>query len=297
MTNQYDDENFKYLNEFLNWLEKWENMGCDTGILSKETMAALKLTTYGLLELTSYCINELKLQYILPGKFQTDSLENRFSQYRQLSGSNYHISIRQLFESEKKIRIHSLLKLSLPNCEITISNINSNLNFEDSMPIQNDYVPSFNVIIEQTDLNEIQECLPIIVYISGYCSFSVLKRVKCDSCSSFLKLNKDIDFEIEHGYIQRLDRGKLHYPTENVVLYVSYTYVTVKKLVKDFHNSFFQLDNQKHIVTSIALNNIEKNKILEYDVKCANGHFLLNTARLVVWCATNIFLNNYCKKK
>ena len=32
---------------------------------------------YALLELTKYCIEELKMQYILPGKVQTDHLETR----------------------------------------------------------------------------------------------------------------------------------------------------------------------------------------------------------------------------
>jgi hypothetical protein len=54
-----------------------------------------------LLEMTKYCITELNMTYLLPGKVQTDSLENRFGRYRQLSGSQYHVSLRQIFESEK----------------------------------------------------------------------------------------------------------------------------------------------------------------------------------------------------
>ena len=51
--------------------------------------------------------------YILPGKFQTDHLEARFGQYQQLSGVQHNISIQQVFECEKKIRMLSVLKLSL----------------------------------------------------------------------------------------------------------------------------------------------------------------------------------------
>ena len=40
--------------------------------------------------------------YMLPGKFQTDHLEARFGQYRQLSGDQYNISICQVFDCEKK---------------------------------------------------------------------------------------------------------------------------------------------------------------------------------------------------
>ena len=60
-------------------------------------------TTYAFLELTKYCIEELKMLYLLPGKFQTDQLEAKFCQYRQISGDQYNISIQQVFECEKKL--------------------------------------------------------------------------------------------------------------------------------------------------------------------------------------------------
>ena len=55
----------------------------------------------------------MKMLYTLPGKFQTDHLETRFGQYRQLRGDQYNISKWQVFAWEK-IRILSVLKLSLP---------------------------------------------------------------------------------------------------------------------------------------------------------------------------------------
>ena len=54
------------------------------------------------------------MQYILPGKVQTDHLKTRFGQYRQPSGDQYNISIQQLFECERKIRMLSALKINLP---------------------------------------------------------------------------------------------------------------------------------------------------------------------------------------
>ncbi len=71
-------------------------------------------TTYTFLKLTKYCIEELKMLYILPGKFQTDHLEEKFGQYCQLGGDHYNIPIRQVFECEKKLRMLSVLKLNLP---------------------------------------------------------------------------------------------------------------------------------------------------------------------------------------
>ncbi|KAH9383461.1 hypothetical protein HPB48_024970 [Haemaphysalis longicornis] len=62
----------------------------DTGELTTETHAALRLTCYPLVQLCRYCFEELNFNYVLLGKFQTDSLEERFGQYRRLSGQSRH---------------------------------------------------------------------------------------------------------------------------------------------------------------------------------------------------------------
>lgn len=103
LTNSEDDIKLSFLNQFINWLDEWKKMNGDTGMLTKETRSVLKHTTYAVSEIISYCQAELGLDYILPGKFQTDQLENRFSLYRQLAGGQYHVSTRQIFESEKKL--------------------------------------------------------------------------------------------------------------------------------------------------------------------------------------------------
>lgn len=53
------------------------------------------------------------MEFILAGKFQTDSLEARFGKYRQLAGGQYDISITQLYETEMKLRLQSTLPLIL----------------------------------------------------------------------------------------------------------------------------------------------------------------------------------------
>lgn len=95
------DEKYKFLVKFLDWLDAWERMKYSTVSLSRETHAALVQTTYGMLQFVEYCIHELNMKYILTGKIQTDSLEARFGKYRQLAGSQYNISMRQLLECEK----------------------------------------------------------------------------------------------------------------------------------------------------------------------------------------------------
>ena len=45
---------------------------------------------------------------MLPGKLQTDNAERRYSVYRQFSGGNYNVSVTQILEAAKKLRIKSI---------------------------------------------------------------------------------------------------------------------------------------------------------------------------------------------
>lgn len=51
----------------------------------------------------------VNVPYVLLGKIQTDCLEDRFAKYRQLAVSRYHLSIRQMYECENKLRLQSTL--------------------------------------------------------------------------------------------------------------------------------------------------------------------------------------------
>ena len=59
---------------------------------------------------------ENNFKYVLTGKFQSDSLEGRFSWYRQLLGGNYYLSVKQILDNKRKIKVVSLLQ----HCKILI---------------------------------------------------------------------------------------------------------------------------------------------------------------------------------
>ena len=83
------------------------------------------------------------MDYILLDKVQTDNLEKRFSEYRQLCGGNYNKTVQSVLEAEKKPRISSLLSLSSSTFETAsisikdiLASIKDDSNFEimDSIP-------------------------------------------------------------------------------------------------------------------------------------------------------------------
>ena len=75
-------------------------------------MRALAHTSATFVNLVTYALTKLNVIYIMLGKIQTDNLEKRFGEHRQLCGGNYHVSVQQVLEVEKTLLISSLLYLS-----------------------------------------------------------------------------------------------------------------------------------------------------------------------------------------
>ena len=69
--------------------ERWAGLA----VKRDTTVCALKHTVSTFIQIKNYLFYELHVSYVLTGKFQTDCLEFRFSQYRQLE----HFSEMRLF--------------------------------------------------------------------------------------------------------------------------------------------------------------------------------------------------------
>jgi len=94
-----DDLNLERLVEYCKFFELWQNSRKPG--LSSPTFAALKLMCESLRRVSLHLLSECGFSYVLLGNVQSDVIEKRFGRYRQMSGSNYFISVRQLMESEK----------------------------------------------------------------------------------------------------------------------------------------------------------------------------------------------------
>ncbi|KAH6920992.1 hypothetical protein HPB50_028015 [Hyalomma asiaticum] len=190
---------------FLKWLHEWKNKGFDKGTLTKETHVALEHTTYAFVELARYSFEELGMSYVLFGKIQTDCLEDRFGKYRKLAGAQYHISIRQIYEVENKLRLQS-----------TLPTVSPDQHWECVRKQVEALLPSSNVVVTSQALTKMQDVLPVLVYVAGYAVYGTLKKLNCEQCRDSLTLNEKITVSAtnEHyGLVKQLDRGGLVYPS------------------------------------------------------------------------------------
>ncbi|GFX08422.1 transposable element P transposase [Trichonephila clavipes] len=111
-------------------------------------------------------------------KIQTDALESRFGKYRTLSGSQYLISIRQLYEIEAKLRMQNFLPLTM------VSNTYGQLNLKDihlkdsgnENPLESSVLHNFNITLSEKDFRDAQPYLPVLTYLARVCVRAALKN-------------------------------------------------------------------------------------------------------------------------
>lgn len=198
--------------------------------LTDETHGALYQTTQALVEITRYCFDELHLSFVLLGKFQTDLPEDRFGKYRRLAGSHYHVSIRQLYESENKLRLQSTLPLVSTS---TANHTDEDQNWEAFQERASTHQADWNVVVTAPAISKLKDVLPVVAYIAGYAVHVTLKKVKCDSYKDALIENRTIIVSSAlplYSLVKEINRGGLVYPAMSAVNAVAHNYVVVEQI-------------------------------------------------------------------
>ncbi|XP_047001265.1 uncharacterized protein LOC124617949 [Schistocerca americana] len=212
------DNQVTFLNNLCHWLKVWRVSVPISDALTSQTFQSLILTTESFLQIIPYLFEKYDIDYILLGKFQSDDLEGRFGCYRQLSGANYYISYIQILENERKLRFKN---------DVLFAAQNDNVHLKHIIPAQqqldrNIDISIFSDIMDITfGMDDVPpNMLPILTYIGGYAARKALQKSKCDKCTEWLQLNKEVEVDSSYNFVKELDRGKLTLPTETVVITV-----------------------------------------------------------------------------
>jgi predicted nucleic acid binding AN1-type Zn finger protein len=300
--------NRTFLYNFSKWLKQWDMVNLNTNCLSKETHAALIQSTEGILELANYCLTSLKFEYFLPGKIQTDPLEARFGKYRMMAGSQYIISVRQVFECESKLRMQNYLPLTLKSSLYGVIKVNIGDILENDIPenLADISIPSGSFSNSLIDLDDInvesieKNTFPVLVYLAGYCARITNKKLKCNQCTKLTCTDKELVVADTYHVIRNMDRGGLLYPQPDVVSIVVFNYLIIQKLIGlECEEAFLRHEDHKKFVKNITLQTVDENihSLFKDNVNCELGHSKYCLINIIVNCCTNILLNNYVKKK
>ena len=158
---------------------------------------------------------------------------------------------------------------------------------EDSIPI--------DISIKEKDFDECQEVMHIIVYLAGYCCFSVNKKIGCDYCKELMTHTDDHDFPETHNYIVGISRGSLLHPSPVTVNIIMYNYIVIKKLTK--MNIYRNAKNQRNMALASTLKMLNDNCAKFPVDTCDAGHDTEKLDKMLVWASTNSLLNNFCRKE
>ena len=107
----FNDERFLLLAKIIFWLEAWQSLPEKDGKLSKQTFTSFRHACLVLPQITNHLTGNCGYSYLLTSFLQTDPLEHHFGLYRMKSGANYHVSYLQIIESERRLKVSSILKL------------------------------------------------------------------------------------------------------------------------------------------------------------------------------------------
>lgn len=229
---QADDHRLERLIQFKLFFEEWKQSRLP-GLTTETSFAAINMCC-SVYNITLHLLTIKSFKYVLTGYFQSDPIEARFVKYRQMSGANFFISVKQLMESEKKIKLVSLLKSS----GITLAEISMASSKES---------PAINTTNEKLFI-DVEECPPVtlasdeiqvVYYVAGYSSRKA-KKLSCENCRLlFMSTHHAPSVDPNSVFFDAINRGKLQAPSDQFFSFCCKFYELFCRL--KHHTHFFQL--------------------------------------------------------
>ena len=194
------------------WLKRWDNSkisNCEKFTLSAQTSSALQRTLLCQASLIEDLLSD-GFKFVLTARFQSDSIERRFGQYRQMSGGRFLVVLKDVIWSERILKIKSLVKKSIDiKDDIKVT--------ENEDAIQQEIFDNIMEIgFENVMLSE--ETREVAAHISGYIAKKLVKKL--GHCCKNYCINESETASTTHVYIDLLSRGGLTLPSECLVTYV-----------------------------------------------------------------------------
>ena len=271
------DRKHEFLRAFADWLVSWKSQRlprCEKFQLTPQTNEALVQTLRCHASLIEDLLREDKFSFVLTSRFQSDPLERRFGQYRQMSGGRFLVSLREVLCSENILKMKSILKENLQVSEVLKDD--STYSETDLKQIEG---RMREITVEDANLN--QQSREVCVYVSGY----VAKKVKIhleNCCEQMLMGNCE-----DQDYTNILSRGGLIKPSESLNDYVAASFATL--------DAAWDIIKESQMPARIAAEHILSKSELASGFCCDKHEELVCKKIIRVIC--NIFLNSERKRK
>ena len=222
--------------------------------LTKETFLVLRQTCLAITGLAKYLINFCGFRNVLLGKIKSDTIEGRFGRFRQLSGANYYISMRQLLESDRKLKTLLLVKYS----NISVSEIEKAV--QQNRAANQDSVLQAEMLYGYMRFNHLpdENDIGVIYYVTGYCCRSLVRSNKCEDCKQVTvaavnDITEDMLTESAQEFFTEINRGGLWKPSVEFFGVGCLCWQVFAELsTESLRQKFLNAQNQRDVFTEIV---------------------------------------------
>ena len=297
---------------FADWIDEWDNLklpNCDKFNLTAQTSHALRCTLRchaallrchaallrchaallrchaallrchaALLRCHAALLEELLSEgysYVLTSRFQSDPLEKRYGQYRQMSGGRFLVGLKDVVFSEKILKIKSLLKEGLDIDDwVKVTDEKSPkkvAEFRDSVQ---------PIISESTGICLTDASKEISDKVAGYIAKKLIKL--CNSCCDQLLTNNGVS-----PYVKLLSRGGLKEPSAALGNFVAHGFAVLNAAANIIQDSSLPL--------RFVAEDLLKTFLCNEGFVCEQHKDIANNRAIGIIC--NVFLNNQRKRR
>ncbi|XP_065643145.1 uncharacterized protein LOC136074776 [Hydra vulgaris] len=207
-----NDKKPEFFRAFAEWLNKRKNTkipNFEKCTLSPQTSSALQRTLLCQVSLIEDLLED-NYKFILTARFQSDLLERRFGQYRQMSGGRFLVSLKDVIYSKKIIQRKSLIKEGIKIFDNDVNDVQDTQHARSLMDQikERDY----DCVILSDDLRE------VATYIAGFIAKKLIKKFKI--CCKLLCIQHCQQESNDYSYLNKLSRDGLTTPSLALLEYV-----------------------------------------------------------------------------
>ena len=159
---------------------------------------------------------------VMTSRLQSDPIERRFSQYRQMSGGRFLVSLREVTNSERIVRCRSFMKANINFWKEDLGPDKPSLDFSALLAL----LSGHEIEIAESTLDSLAQTDSSSEAVSttnaGYIAKKLAKRSNCDSGKSLL-IASSMDLAENH-YLNLLSRSGLLVPSAKLAEYTSHRF-------------------------------------------------------------------------
>ena len=266
-------------------------------------------TTTCIKSVINHLLSNKTCKYILTAKFQTDALESRFGLYRQMSGSSYHVTVQELLESERKLRVKNILNLNSSSLgEMSIKHLFTQFVQPSTTDID---ISKFENILADLHPKATNNEIQILTYIGSYCVDSL--KLMCKECQlnfsseeillvesedeKNLPVPADMNTDDIDTFLNMINKGGLKKPSSLVINILIHSFSIFRKIISEEYELDFQNSTNQHgVLVALIILYTKNYLLLNFDENCTSCNSIQSKyVSKIINSFSNTCLRNYTK--